>query len=240
MIPKIIHYCWFGKKPLPKSAKKCIKSWKKYCPTYKVVLWNEENFPLEDAPLYVRQAYQAKKWAFVTDYVRLWCIYNYGGIYFDTDVELINKIDNFLFYDAFFGFEDFVLDNQYFVNTGLGFGSIKNHQLIKNLLDGYHDVVFIEDNGSINYTPCPQINRMHFVNYGFKMNNSYQCIENVAVFPCDYFCPKNWKTREINITENTVSVHHFDATWRKKNKKKYFIKKLLAKPYRILRQIFNK
>ena len=106
MIPKIIHYCWFGRNPKPKLAEKCIKSWKKYCPEYEIIEWNEDNYDLSSAPLYVRQAYEAKRWAFVTDYIRLQVIYENGGIYLDTDVELRKSLDPLLVHQAYFGFED--------------------------------------------------------------------------------------------------------------------------------------
>ena len=114
-IPKIIHYCWFGGKPLPNTAIKCIRSWKKHCPDYEIHCWNEKNFDINVCP-YVKEAYEEKAWAFVSDYARLWIIYNYGGIYLDTDVELLKNIDNLLKYDVFMGFE-----NKQYVNTGVGF-----------------------------------------------------------------------------------------------------------------------
>ena len=121
MIPKIIHYCWFGYGPKPKLAEKCIRSWKKYCPDYQIIEWNENNFDISACPLYVRQAYEARKWAFVTDYVRLKVIYENGGIYMDTDVELKKNLDNLLPYNAYFGFE-----NYWVIATGLGFGALRD------------------------------------------------------------------------------------------------------------------
>ena len=126
MIPKKIHYCWFGHNQLPESAKKCINSWKKFCPSFDIIEWNEENFNIDACPQYVKDAYSQKKWAFVTDYVRLKVVYENGGIYFDTDVELISRIDSLLKYNAYFGFEDGV-----YVNTGLGFGAVKGMGIIK-------------------------------------------------------------------------------------------------------------
>ena len=119
MIPKLIHYCWFGHNPLPKDAKRCIRSWKKYCPDYVIKEWNEDNFDISQCPQYVRQAYEAKKWAFVSDYVRLKLVHDHGGVYMDTDVELLKPLDRLLSHKAYFGFEDDGLQ----INTGLGFGA---------------------------------------------------------------------------------------------------------------------
>ena len=129
MIPKIIHYCWFGRNPKPELAVKCIKSWKKRCPDYEIIEWNEDNFDISSCPLYVRQAYEAKKWAFVSDYVRLKVVYDEGGVYLDTDVELKKGLDALLAYDAYFGFEDGT-----HVNTGLGFGAVKGAPILKEMM----------------------------------------------------------------------------------------------------------
>ena len=132
MIPKIIHYCWFGRNSKPHSVLKCIKSWEKYLPDYKIIEWNEDNFPIEDN-IYCKQAYECKKWAFATDYARLWIIYNYGGIYLDTDVEVVKSWDPLLKHDCFIGRQP-----GYQVNTGSGFGAVKGHPLIKIMLDDYN------------------------------------------------------------------------------------------------------
>ena len=138
MIPKTIHYCWFGRNPKPALAQKCIQSWKKHCPDYTIMEWNEDNYDISSAPLYVRQAYEARKWAFVTDYVRLHVVHDHGGIYMDTDVELKKNPDALLEYSAYFGFED----GQY-VNTGLGFGAIPGHPFLKEIMADYEGIPFI-------------------------------------------------------------------------------------------------
>jgi len=151
-IPKVIHYCWFGGNEKSKLIKKCIDSWKKYCPDYEIKEWNESNFDIE-INNYVKEAYEAKKWAFVSDYARLWIVYNYGGIYLDTDVELIKSLDNLLNYKAYFGSEDGKL-----INTGLGFGAIKDNEFVKKIKDDYEYIHFIKDDGTYDITPCPKRN----------------------------------------------------------------------------------
>ena len=216
MIPQIIHYCWFGGNPLPPLAKKCIKSWKKYCKGYEIIRWDESNFDIASAPLYVRQAYEAKKWAYVTDYVRLQVVYENGGIYFDTDVEVIKPFDSLLRNKAFFGFED-----NDFVNTGIGFGAEKNISVLKDLMNQYSSISLYNSNGEIDKTPCPVRNTEVFLNHGLKQNGKKQIIDDgVCVFSSDYFCPKSFIDGIIRKTENTYSIHHFDASWLSKESQK--------------------
>lgn len=246
MIPKTIHYCWFGRNPKPKFAKKCMKSWKKYCPDYEIIEWNESNFDISKAPLYVRQAYEAKKWAYVTDYVRLWAVYNYGGVYFDTDVEIIKSIDCLLDCDSFWGFE-----SEKYVATGLGFGAICKSQVVFKMMSDYDDLLFLLADGNYNTTPCPQINSHVFEEYGARLDNTYQKFDDFTLFPSDYFCPKDWYTGLTNITDNTYTIHHFDASWRsieenkeynaiqKKYEKERKVKKVLHFRKKVLRRIFG-
>ena len=214
MIPKIIHYCWFGGNPLPKLAKKCIKSWKKFCHDYQIIEWNESNYDISSAPLYVRQAYAAKKWAFVTDYVRLQVVYENGGIYLDTDVEIIKPIDDLLKYDAYFGFES------KYINTGLGFGAVKNNELLHSIMQDYYNIVFIKDDNTYDTLPCPQRNSHILKEYGFNLDGTTQIIKNTAVFSSEYFCPRAWNNTKIVLTKNTYTIHHFTASWRTKKDKK--------------------
>lgn len=218
MIPKIIHYCWFGGNPLPKLAKKCIKSWKKFCSDYEIIEWNENNYDISSAPLYVRQAYDAKKWAFVTDYVRLQVVYENGGIYLDTDVEIIKPIDNFLCYDAYFGFQ-----NDNYIATGLGFGAVKNADILYNMMADYKDIPFIKADGSFDLTTCPKRNLHIFNEYGFNLNGEDQEINHIAVFSADYFCPMNGWTGEVLLTNNSHTIHHFSASWYSKQDKKNLV-----------------
>ncbi len=209
MIPKKIHYCWFGGNPKPKLAKKCLRSWKKYCPDYEILEWNESNYDLSAAPLYVRQAYEAKKWAFVTDYVRLQVVYENGGIYLDTDVELLKGLDDLLENRAYFGFEG---DSH--INTGVGFGAEKGLALLKDVMDDYREIPFVLEDGSYDTLSCPQRNTAVFLRHGLKQDGSQQTLEGgILILPRDCFNPKDWKTGEIRRTERTRSIHHFSASW---------------------------
>lgn len=208
MIPKTIHYCWFGGNPKPKLAEKCLKSWQKFCPDYKIIEWNESNYSITEAPLYVRQAYEAKKWAFVTDYVRLDVVYHHGGIYLDTDVELLKPIDDLLDNKAYFGFEGGT-----FINTGLGFGAEKNCDILAEIMEQYKDVPYINSEGVCDNTPCPQRNTEVFIKHGLERNDSRQLLDGVLILPTEFLSPKDWKTGNISITLNTYSIHHFSASW---------------------------
>lgn len=209
MIPKIIHYCWFGRNPKPPMAEKCIASWKKYCPDYEIIEWNEDNYDLSKAPLYVRQAYEAKKWAFITDYVRLQVVYENGGIYMDTDVELIKSPDPLLSHSAYFGFEDGKC-----IATGLGFGAVKGYDVLKEMMDDYQHIPFIREDGSYDNLPCPTRNTHVFLNHGLQQDNSKQVLEgNVLILPKEVLCPIDYVTNRRNITENTVSIHWYAASW---------------------------
>lgn len=209
MIPKIIHYCWFGKGQKPKLAEKCIKSWKKYCPDYKIVEWNEDNIDISSMPLYVQQAYQAKKWAFVTDYVRLQIIYKNGGIYFDTDVELKKNLDFLLQYNAFFGFEDGI-----HINTGLGFGAVMGASVLAEMMQDYQNIPFIKEDGSFDQMPCPQRNTRVLVERGLRQNDERQILdENILILPSIYFCPISTLTGKRKYSFKTIAIHWFAASW---------------------------
>jgi mannosyltransferase OCH1-like enzyme len=184
-----------------------MESWKKYCPDYEIIEWNESNFDL-DYNIYVKEAYKEEKWAFVSDIARLYAVYVHGGIYLDTDVEIIKPIDNFLNNSMFIGFES---DKR--INTGLGFGAEKNFHIVKKMLDVYAHISFINPDGTCNTAPCPVYNTLTMEKEGFMINNTMQTINNTTVYPTDYFCPKNCKTGLINITENTHTIHHFDGSW---------------------------
>lgn len=211
MIEKKIHYCWFGGKPIPENLQNCINSWKEKMPDYDLILWNESNFNLEVCN-YVKEAYKSKKWAFVTDYVRLYVVYNYGGIYLDTDVEVIKKFDDLLKFPAFIGFEDSYRKKKE-VNTGLGFGSMKGNPIIKEMLEDYHKKSFIKKDGSLDLTPCPKIQTELLLKHGLKLDNTYQNLENIIVLPTDYLCPMNQSNGKILITNNTYSIHRYFDSW---------------------------
>lgn len=219
MIPKVIHYCWFGRNPKPKSVQKCIDSWKKYCPDYKIIEWNEDNFNIEEN-LYCKQAYSSRKWAFATDYARLVIIYNNGGIYLDTDVELIKPLDDLLNNNFFIGRQQ-----GFQVNTGSGFGAVKGHKALKDMITDYETIPFIKENGEMDLWTCPHRNSQTLIKHGMKLDNSYQEIDDVAIYPVEYFSPLDAWSREMNITKNTYSIHHCDATWNENENSKVHIKR---------------
>ncbi len=205
-IPKIIHYCWFGGNPLPEMAVKCLESWKKHCPDYEIIEWNEKNFPI-DYNTYVKEAYEAKKWAFVSDVARLYALVEYGGVYMDTDVEVLKPIDDILKYDAISGFE-----TSGSVPTGL-MAAKKGHPFFKALLADYEGDHFVNDDGSYNISTNVERITSMCSTHGLELNDKEQTILDFTFMPHDYFCPKDIKTLDINITENTYTIHHFDGSW---------------------------
>lgn len=225
MIPKIIHYCWFGRNEKNAFVKKCIDSWKQKCPDYIIKEWNEDNFNIEIND-YVKEAYSEKKWAFVTDYARLWIIYNTGGFYLDTDVELIKPLDELTYNHVYFGIEDEKL-----INTGLGFGAEKNNRVIKRMLDDYENLHFKNKNGEIDYTTCVLRNSACIQDILNKIedNRIVSTIDGVSIYPSEYFCPYDYKTSKIELTKNTISIHWCKASWQSK-KNRIFVKiKLILK-----------
>ena len=210
MIPKIIHYCWFGGNPLPENVSKCIESWKKCCPDYEIKQWNENNYDINKFQ-YVKEAYEAKKWAFVSDLARLDIIYNEGGIYLDTDVEVIRSLDSLLDNKCFLAIEQ----PSHYIATGLGFGAEKENPCIKEMLDEYRGAKFKLAEGIYDTTvPCPARNTAPFYKYGFNLEIDKPVnLGGAMVYPPEYFCPFERKINELKITENTYSIHHYDASW---------------------------
>lgn len=209
MIPKIIHYCWFGNNPKPDIFYKCLKSWKKYCPDYEIKEWNESNFDV-NINTYIKEAYEEKKYAFVTDYARLWIIFNCGGIYLDTDVELIRPLDTLLNDCAFFGTEDGC-----HISTGLGFGAEKNNFFIELMMNDYNGIHFKNSDGTIDITTCPKRNTnsvKHLFKENTNFNNIYK-LANATIYPREYFCPLSADGLNMNKTINTYAIHWFTATW---------------------------
>lgn len=206
MIPKKIHYCWFGRGEKPKLAQKCIASWKKYCPDYTLVEWNEDNFDINCCP-YVKEAYENKKYAFVTDYVRLYAMYTQGGIYMDTDVEVIKSLDQFLIHKGFSGFE-----STKFIPTGI-MAAEKGLPIIKELLDYYTDRHFVNDDGSFDMTTnCVTITAI-LLKHNLILNGQLQTVSDFTLYPSDYFCPFENETGKLNKTENTATIHWFNKSW---------------------------
>lgn len=206
MIPKKIHYCWFGRGEMPLLAQKCIASWKKYLPEYEIKEWNEDNFDLSLYP-YAKQAYENRKYAFVTDVVRLYALYTEGGVYMDTDVEVVKPLDSILTFEAVSGFET---SNQ--VPTGL-IAAHKRSPIIGELLNDYNERSFISQNGEINLTT----NVIYITNtlkkHGLILNNEFQTINGFSLLPWDYLCPKSVKDGKIYCTDNTLAIHHFAGSW---------------------------
>lgn len=203
MIPKIIHYCWFGRGEKPKLAQKCIASWKKFCPDYEIIEWNEDNFDINKNE-YTKMCYEQKKYAFLSDYVRLLVVHEHGGIYFDTDVEAVKSFDDLLSHKAFFGFE-----TKDYVNTGQGFGSEAKTDVMNCLIAEYDAVT----DGKHGVIGCPILNTKALEKYGFAMNGKFQEKDSVIVYPKDYFNPFNDNTGVLNKSENTYSIHWYGKFW---------------------------
>lgn len=211
MIPKIIHYCWFGGKPLPEDAKKCIESWKRYMPDYEIKEWNEQNFDVNSIP-YTAQAYAAGKYAFVSDYARFKVLYEQGGLYFDTDVEVIKPFDDILSRGAFMGCELAALRGGA-VNPGLGLGVAPGLGLYKEILDKYATLSFLNDDGSLNLTTVVKYTTDILISHGLKATDEIQTIAEVNIYPKEYFNPLNDNTGKLEITPRTHSIHWYSKTW---------------------------
>ena len=211
MIPKVIHYCWFGGKPLPKLAEKCIESWKRYLPDYEIKRWDETNFDVNIIP-YTQEAYQKGKYAFVSDYARFWIIYHYGGIYFDTDVEVIASLDKIIDQGAFLGVE-FQNSDLITVNPGLGFGAEPQKAAIGDILKQYEKFHFINEDGSLCYKNIVEITSEYLLTQGLVNTDKCQKCAGFIIYSIDYFCPISFETRQLTITENTRTIHHFAESW---------------------------
>ncbi|MEI4801759.1 glycosyltransferase family 32 protein [Bacillus sp. NPDC077411] len=206
-IPRTIHYCWFGGKDKPDIVKKCIESWKKNLPEYEILEWNEDNFDI-NCNSYVKEAYKAGKFAFVSDYVRVHALYYYGGIYLDTDVEVFKSFNNLLHHDSFWGFEQ---ENYIATST---IGAAKENKLIKTFLDSYEEKGFIKEDGSYDDLTNVAIVTEILKNIGLKTNGEYQEIEGIGTFyPQTYFSPYDYINCRKFITENTHAMHHFYKSW---------------------------
>lgn len=202
MIPKKIHYCWFGRNEKPKLAQKCIASWKKYMPEYEIIEWNEDNFDFEIHP-YLRWCHENKKWAYLSDFARLLVVEKYGGIYFDTDVEVIRNFQELLAYKAFYGFEN--NDN---VATGLGFGAEAHHTSIRRMVEQYSTKTAQVD-GSFILEGCPILNTNALDSLGLVHNGEFQILEGAAILPTDYLNPYDDHTGRLNKTTNSYSIHWY-------------------------------
>ena len=268
MIPKIIHYCWFGGNPLPESAKKCIASWRKFLPDYEIWQWSEEElvssnhndnvnpnlksaiereqsqaslcsaereqtrpkvnhndnekdlfdklmpFDVNSIP-YTRQAYEAKKYAFVSDYARFWILYKYGGLYFDTDVEIIKPMDDIIERGPFMGIEVRAKEGEYpQVAPGLGLGVTPGHELYQVLLDKYATLRFLNEDGTLNQKTIVKYNTEVLQEQGLQPSNDLQEVAGVWIYPADYFNPLESLTGKLKLTDNTRSIHWYMNSWR--------------------------
>lgn len=219
MIPKVIHYCWFGRNPLPELAVKCIASWKKYLPDYEIKEWNEDNFDVNSIP-YTAEAYQAKKYAFVSDYARFWILYKYGGLYFDTDVEVIKNMDEIIARGPFMGCENKASGtNVASVAPGLGLGVNPGFALYKEMLEMYAGLHFIRPDGSYDQTTVVAMTTNLLCKHGLCASNQIQQCAGIWIYPKEYLCPKDYETGKLEMTENTLSIHHYDASWMSKRAK---------------------
>ena len=252
MIPKVIHYCWFGRNPLPESAKKCIASWRKFLPDYEIWQWSEgelvssnpndndnqnsltpalpnregdnkrEGEKLYDKILpfdvniipYTQQAYEAKKYAFVSDYARFWILYKYGGLYFDTDVEIIKPMDDIIERGPFMGIEVKAKEGEYpQVAPGLGLGVTPGHKLYQVLLDMYVSLRFLNEDGSLNQKTIVKYNTEVLQEQGLLPSNDLQEVAGVWIYPADYFNPLDSLTGKLKLTDNTRSIHWYMNSW---------------------------
>ena len=213
MIPKIIHCCWFGPKDFNNQAKRFVDKWRLVNPDYTIMIWTETNFDYS-SNRYAREAYDNGKWAFVTDYVRLKVLYEYGGIYMDTDVEAIKSFDSLLKHKAFFGFES---DDRILTST---IGSEPHNPWIKCLLDDYNNRSFITEDGKVDLTTnVSRITELTKKNYPIRFDNSYQNMGDFVIYPFEYFCAKNINDGKVYMTSNTVTIHHFAGSWTSNKKK---------------------
>lgn len=209
MIPRIIHYCWFGGTPLPKSAQRCIASWRKFMPDCEIREWNEQNFDVNAHP-YTRAAYAARKYAFVSDFARYKILEEWGGIYFDTDVESVATISDLLQLGAFMGLEDAQPPT---VSSGLVMAVEAHHPIIQEMLD-FYDAQAKEDATAMLETGIVVSGMTEiFIRHGFVRENRYQEVAGVALYPSEYFDPMDNATGRIKKTSNTRTIHRYDRTW---------------------------
>ena len=220
MIPKTIHYCWFGRNPLPDSAVKCINSWRKFFPDYEIKEWNEDNFDVNSIP-YTAEAYEARKYAFVSDYARFWILYHHGGVYFDTDVEVIKPMDDILEKGPFMGIEAIGIDvfkTYPLVNPGLGFAAESGMKFFHDVLEHYASLSHLYDfNGNLMGGTVVTHTTSALINYGLQPSSTYQHLAGISIYPADYFNPFDDLTGRLNVTHNTRSIHWYSASWNKRS-----------------------
>ena len=207
MIPKIIHYCWFGRGEKPELAKKCIASWKKFCPDFEICEWNEDNCDYLAMP-FMAEAYAAKKYAFVSDVMRLVVLEQYGGVYFDTDVEVLRDISPLLIDEGFLGFE-----NEQFVNSGQVMAAVPHQPVVQAMIEEYKKLHFTNADGSLNAVGCPHLNTDVMERFGLVRNGREQMVAGIHVYPADYYNPLDSVTGKLSKTEYTYSIHWYSMSW---------------------------
>ena len=233
MIPKVIHYCWFGDKPLNTMAEKCIASWRKYCPDFEIKEWNERNFDISKNP-YCVKAYKSKKWAFVSDYVRLAVLAEHGGFYQDTDSELIRPIGDLCDKEFICGTEE---NNDTISGIIAGFFGVspKNRAMIEILS-------MMESNEYSENTVLMHVLNQYFLERGYDPNlKEVQVINGIHIYPPDYFSAKDNALGEYRVTKNTYAVHHYSSSWKHNRRIRELIKKILGvRGMRLLRKIYRR
>lgn len=212
-IPAKIHYCWFGRGEIPHKDREYIEGWKKICPDYEFICWNEDNFDIGIND-YVNYAYKHKKWAFVTDYVRMYVLFHYGGIYLDTDVELIKNLDELRYQYAYMGMEESGC-----INSGVGMGTVSQNPILKEILNIYDSISVSDIVGWGKWKVNAEWESGIFRKHGFIANNQYQVVENIAIFPSVFFSPVLVGKKEVDINNNTFSIHHYHYSWLDENKR---------------------
>ena len=227
MIPKIIHYCWFGRGEKPELAKKCIASWRKSCPDFEIWEWNEGNCDYLSIP-FMAEAYAAKKYAFVSDVMRLIVLEQYGGVYFDTDVEVLRDISPLLDDEGFIGFE-----NDQFVNSGQVMAAKAHHPVIQAMIEEYKKLHFTNTDGTATSVGCPRLNTDVMERFGLIRNGREQVVAGIHVYSADYFNPMDSTTGKLMKTENTYSIHWYSMSWLPKRVQ------MKAKIGRILRRVLK-
>lgn len=214
-IPKKIHYCWFGKKEVPSHLRSYMDTWKNKCPEYEIIRWDESNYDITKNR-YMKEAYACKKWGFVPDYARLDIIYQEGGIYLDTDVELLSSLDPLVCDDMFC-----IAENNIAINFGSGFGAVKGHPVIKELRDAYNERTFYKTDGSMNLMPCYTYQNPVLKKFGFKIKDEYQKIDEMVLYPSEVAVGLRMEWMRNNVTKHTIMRHHMDLSWISKDEKEH-------------------
>lgn len=238
MIPKIIHYCWFGPNKKPEIVKRCIDSWKKFMPDYEIKEWNETNVPIEEHK-FMRDAYKLKKWAFVSDYARYWVLQQYGGFFLDTDVEVLKSFDVFVSNKLMFGFAKHVKKNVLFVNPGLVIGVERGNNVIGEIIKRYNNVNFITEDGTANtrLSSPRMLTKFLLETKSLRIKDELQHLEgNITIYPTCYFDPINPRKlfgNKLELSNETYAIHHGTASWVPKSQKRRMIMSI------VLREIFG-